>query len=154
MTINGAIMELVMLCEHPMMPNFFKPSIQKVIETISEAELVEPTDTADAPQTDCDKCIWNVCNYNRVDWDADTPQTDSHITCYGTCTDKCGAYENGDCTLNAKKADTSQTDYPCNTCANKGDHNGECKNCVADSAPIRWEIPSHYKPKQTDCPWK
>ena len=53
MTINGAIMELVMLCEHPMMPNFFKPSIQKVIETISEAELVEPTDKDDTPQTDC-----------------------------------------------------------------------------------------------------
>ena len=33
-------------------------------------------DLADTPQTDCDKCIWNVCNYNRVDWDADTPQTD------------------------------------------------------------------------------
>ena len=56
MTINGAIMELVMLCEHPMMPNFFKPSIQKVIETISEAELVESTDTADTPQTDCHRC--------------------------------------------------------------------------------------------------
>ena len=41
---------------------------------------------------------------------ADTPQTESHITCYGTCTDKCGAYENGDCTLNARKADTPQTD--------------------------------------------
>lgn len=51
-------------------------------------------------------------------------------------------------------ADASQTDYPCNTCANKGDHDGECKNCVADSATIRWETPSHYKPKQTDCPWK
>lgn len=51
-------------------------------------------------------------------------------------------------------ADTPQTDYPCNTCANKGDHDGECQNCVADSAPIRWETPSHYKPKQTDCPWK
>lgn len=25
---------------------------------------------ADTPQTDCDKCIWNVCNYNEVDWDA------------------------------------------------------------------------------------
>ena len=49
-------------------------------------------------------------------------------------------------------ADTPQTDYPCNTCANKGDHDGECQNCVADSAPIRWETPSHYKPKQgTDC---
>ena len=31
---------------------------------------------ADTPQTDCDKCIWNVCNYNKVEWDADTPQTD------------------------------------------------------------------------------
>ena len=30
----------------------------------------------DTPQTDCDKCIWSVCNYNKVDWDADTPQTD------------------------------------------------------------------------------
>lgn len=52
------------------------------------------------------------------------------------------------------KADTPQTDYPCNTCANKGDHDGECQNCVADSAFIRWKTPSHYKPKQTDCPWK
>lgn len=43
-----------------------------------------------------------------------------------------------------------QTDYPCNTCANKGDHDGECQNCVADSAPIRWKTPSHYKPKQTE----
>ena len=24
----------------------------------------------------CDDCIWSVCNYNKVDWDADTPQTD------------------------------------------------------------------------------
>lgn len=67
MTINGAIMELVMLCEHPMMPNFFKPSIQKVIETISEAELVEPTDTADTPQTDRPKCrnerYYKSCEY-------------------------------------------------------------------------------------------
>lgn len=31
---------------------------------------------ADTPQTDCDKCIWSVCNYNKVDWDADTPQTE------------------------------------------------------------------------------
>ena len=63
MTINGAIMELVMLCEHPMMPNFFKPSIQKVIETISEAELVEPAYTADTTQTDCNhKCdeCWHM----------------------------------------------------------------------------------------------
>ena len=40
-----------------------------------------------------------------------------------------------------------QTDYPCNTCANKGDHTGECQNCVVDSTPIKWKTPSHYKPK-------
>lgn len=44
-------------------------------------------------------------------------------------------------------ADTPQTDYPCNTCANKGDHDGECSNCVSDSETIRWKTPSHYKPK-------
>ena len=40
--------------------------------------------TADTPQTDCDKCIWNVCNYNKVDWDADTPQTDCDHKCIQT----------------------------------------------------------------------
>ena len=43
--------------------------------------------------------------------------------------------------------DKPQTEYPCNTCANKGDHNGECSNCFMSSEPIRWETPSHYKPK-------
>ena len=38
MTLNGAITELVLLSEHPMMPVIFKPGIQKVIETISELE--------------------------------------------------------------------------------------------------------------------
>lgn len=37
------------------------------------------TDTADTPQTDCDKCIWSVCNYNKVDWDADITQTETQI---------------------------------------------------------------------------
>lgn len=41
MTLNGAIMELVMLSEHPMMPVIFKPSIQKIIETVSECEESE-----------------------------------------------------------------------------------------------------------------
>ena len=59
--------------------------------------------------------------------EADTSQTESHITCYGTCTDKCGAYENGDCTLNAKIADTPQTDDKDTNVLNK---------------------------RQTDCPWK
>ena len=31
----------------------------------------------DTTQTDCDKCIWSVCNYNKVDWDADTPQMET-----------------------------------------------------------------------------
>ena len=39
-------------------------------------EVRKYVDIADTPQTDCDKCIWNVCNYNKVDWDADTPQTE------------------------------------------------------------------------------
>ena len=41
----------------------------------------------------------------------------------------------------------SKTENPCDTCANKGDHNGECSNCFADSEPIRWKTPSRYKPK-------
>ena len=64
MTINGAIMELVMLCEHPMMPNFFKPSIQKVIETISEAELVEPKDE---PQTNASQHVQDVGSVGSVE---------------------------------------------------------------------------------------
>ena len=39
MTLNGAIMQLVELSEHPIMPVIFRPSIQKVIETISELEV-------------------------------------------------------------------------------------------------------------------
>ena len=38
MTLNGAITQLVLLSEHPMMPVIFRPAIQKVIENISELE--------------------------------------------------------------------------------------------------------------------
>ena len=38
MTLNGAITQLVLLSEHPMMPVIFRPALQKVIETISEFE--------------------------------------------------------------------------------------------------------------------
>ena len=38
MTLNGAIAELAILHAHPMMPAFFKSSIEKVIETIYECE--------------------------------------------------------------------------------------------------------------------
>ena len=39
-------------------------------------QIIAEQSEAYTPQTDCDKCIWSVCNYNKVDWDADTPQTD------------------------------------------------------------------------------
>lgn len=38
MTINGAITQLVMMVENSMMPNIFRPALDKVIETISELE--------------------------------------------------------------------------------------------------------------------
>ena len=38
MTINGAITQLVMMTETSMMPNIFRPALNKVIETISELE--------------------------------------------------------------------------------------------------------------------
>ena len=38
MTINEAIMQLVMMAENSMMPNIFRPALDKVIETISELE--------------------------------------------------------------------------------------------------------------------
>ena len=47
-------------------------------------------------------------------------------------------------------ADTPQTEYPCETCANKGDHDGKCRNCVVDSEPIRLKTPSNYESKQTE----
>ena len=38
MTINGEITQLVMMTENSMMPNIFRPALNKVIETISELE--------------------------------------------------------------------------------------------------------------------
>ena len=38
MTLRGAIAELVILHEHSMMPEIFKGSLQKIIETVSECE--------------------------------------------------------------------------------------------------------------------
>ena len=43
--------------------------------------IEEMTKKADTLQTDCDKCIWSVCNYNKVDWDANTPQTELTAKC-------------------------------------------------------------------------
>lgn len=36
------------------------------------------------PQTDCDDCIWSVCNYNKADWDAtctDIVNIAAHVDC-------------------------------------------------------------------------
>ena len=88
---------------------------------------------------------------------SDTQQTDD--ACLRELMDAVERGEMSDATANqawyeyinnkVEESDTPQTDYPCNTCANKGDHDGECKNCVADSAPIRWKTPSHYKPQRS-----
>ena len=48
---------------------------------------------ADTPQTDCDKCIWSVCNYNEVEWDADTPQTESTGSPIGDYRDGVGSWQ-------------------------------------------------------------
>lgn len=45
------------------------------------------------------------------------------------------------------KQDEPWVKSPCETCANKGDHDGECRNCVADSEVISWKKPSHYESK-------
>ena len=49
--------------------------------------------------------------------------------------------------LAQSKTDTPQTDYPCNTCANKGDRDGKCRNCIAESEAFRWKTPSNYEPQ-------
>lgn len=71
-----------------------------------------------------------------------TQEKDICIDCFKRVTDE------------IRQADTPQTGYPCETCANNGDHDGKCRNCVVDSEPIRLKTPSNYEPKQTDCPWK
>ena len=49
---------------------------RKVDSQAEHIKMLNEKLAADTPQTDCDKCIWSVCNYNKVEWDADTPQTD------------------------------------------------------------------------------
>ena len=68
MTLNGAIMQLVELSEHPMMPAIFRPAIQKVIETISELEEnPEPhwiSVTERLPETDDEVLTTYIVNGN------------------------------------------------------------------------------------------
>lgn len=106
--------------------------------------------TNDEPQTS--GLVWTedaVKNepksYTTTTWtNTDESQTESLE--YYTDTIHFGKAKDKSITTN-KVEDEPQTERPCDTCANKGNHNGECRNCVADSKPIRWETPSHYKPK-------
>ena len=61
----------------------FGASDEEIEKACNFADMMAIADEhkADTPQTDCDKCIWNVCNYNKVDWDADTPQADEIGDC-------------------------------------------------------------------------
>lgn len=49
MTLNGAIMQLAEIWNHPMCPVIFKPALSKVIETISELEE-KPIETISEPE--------------------------------------------------------------------------------------------------------
>lgn len=66
MTLNGAIMQLTELWNHPTMPVQFKPAIEKVIETVSELEerTEECTETHE-----CD------CSRKETHWDVIYRQT-------------------------------------------------------------------------------
>ena len=55
MTLNGAIMQLVEMRENSMMPEFFKPYLDKVIETVSECE--EPSSNTEIIR--CRECRYH-----------------------------------------------------------------------------------------------
>ena len=59
-------------------------------------------------KTDCDKCIWSVCNYNKVDWEADTPQTEICDTCKYRSSNVFGNWCVGRDTCDRYEADTPQ----------------------------------------------
>lgn len=40
----------------------------KVEAKVTPFKGLADDDDGTLPQTDCDKCIWNVCNYNKIDW--------------------------------------------------------------------------------------
>lgn len=104
---------------------------------------------ADTPQTDCDKCIWNVCNYNKVEWDADTPQTDCETCKYGQdkhryahICNECGVginnytpqtdwhYDEQDATWYPYKHEDEPQQKSCATCKHAlGNWDGESNNC-------------------------
>ena len=69
--VNNTLGKALESCRDELNPSFYGGA-RLMLDKINEmAEEI-----ADTPQTDCDSCIWNVCNYNKVEWDADTPQTE------------------------------------------------------------------------------
>lgn len=112
---------------------------------------VDIDDIYNAPSIEIVRC--RECRYwhkNRKEGD-DIPVYDA---CYDFTDNDFCSYGEPKEELNSSERLVKGSKNPCETCANKGDYDGECKNCVVDSEPIRLKTPSHYKPKQTDCPWK
>lgn len=60
MTLYGAISNLVMMREHPMMPSMFYSSLDKIIETVSECEEPE-TNYSEIPNS------WIPCSERMPD---------------------------------------------------------------------------------------
>lgn len=94
MTLNGAIMQLVEMRESSMMPIFFKPCFDKVIETISECE--EPHSQPQwilcserLPKTEvlcCDKYGEMIIAYVYADDTSDTGfSAESETQCMYNC---------------------------------------------------------------------
>ena len=118
------------------------------------------TFTADTPQTDCDKCIWSVCNYNKVDWERaeqTEPQADCksckyhHEEWFGEECDSCCEYsdwqpkdettiskmEQVDKDINVRSKDEPQTERK-NLCGKQ-----ICDHLFDDDCALK-----------TDCAWK
>lgn len=100
----------------------------------------------DTPQTDCDKCIWNVCNYNKVDWDADTPQTELTAKCLNCHNAKACKENHWDGCIYEPQTDCLIVDARfkahCLNCAENGSY--KCTKCDGEM---------YYKADaaQTDC---
>lgn len=64
MTLNEAIMQLVTIWNNPMCPAIFKPTLNKVIETISELEekLIE---TISEPEEPCEQVLGESCEIEQ-----------------------------------------------------------------------------------------
>ena len=69
MTLYGAISNLVMMREHPMMPSMFYSSLDKIIETVSECEEPE-TNYSEIPNN------WIPCSERLPELDDEVLVTD------------------------------------------------------------------------------